>query len=219
MSIQMTTSGVRHAAAEGVSTWVHSILDQIDYGLVLVGREGVIHLNRAARAEFETLHYPLHIDGGRLRAVDAVQDLQLGSAVNEALQSARRRLLTLRGAGRSLPIAVVPLAGEATHMVFAAALVVLGKRQLCSQLSEQWFCMAHGLTPAESSVLADLLAGHVPSSIARRNGVAISTVRTHIASIRGKTATGGIRELMMAAAALPPMVSITHGAGVVASLQ
>jgi DNA-binding CsgD family transcriptional regulator len=211
MTIDMTTRDASQGVFDEASSWAHSILDQIDYGLVLVGKDGLIHFNRAARAEFASPDYPLYVDSARLRAIDTVQDLQLGAALKDALQNARRRLMTLGGAGRPLPIAVVPLGSEPNRPGFATALVVLGKRQLCSQLTEQWFCRSHGLTPAESAVLGGLLAGNRPSFIAQQNGVAISTIRTHLASIRSKTATGGIRELMMTAAALPPMVAMTHG--------
>lgn len=211
MSNAMFAGDARQGVAKVASVWVKSILDQIDYGMVLVDHGGLIHLNRAARAELADPQYPLRIEGGRLRAVNGTQDRQLGEALNDALRGARRRLMTLDGTGRSLPVAVVPLSSDPHEHGDGLVLVVLGKRQLCSQLTEQWFCRAHGLTPAESAVLGGLLAGYRPSLIAQQSGVAISTVRTHLASIRSKTATGGIRELMMAAAALPPMIAMTHG--------
>ena len=209
MSNAIDGSDAHPGVARVASVWVKLILDQIDYGMVLVDQDGLIHLNRAARAELDDPQYPLKIEGRRLRAVDDAQNHQLRNALNDALRDARRRLMTLHGTGRSLPVAVVPLSSDQGECGGGLALVVLGKRQLCSRLTEQWFCLAHGLTPAESAVLGGLLAGHRPSFIAEQSGVAISTVRTQLASIRSKTATGGIREWMMAAAALPPMVATT----------
>jgi DNA-binding CsgD family transcriptional regulator len=211
MSTSTFISNAGQGTARVTSIGVKSILDQIDYGMVLVDRNGPIHLNRAARAELDDPQYPLRLEAGRLRAVNGSQDRQLCDAIDDALRGTRRRLMSLDGAGKSLPVAVVPLASDSHEIGEGLALVVLGKRQLCSQLTEQWFCRSHGLTPAESAVLGGLLAGNRPSFIAQQNGVAISTVRTHLASIRSKTATGGIRELMMTAAALPPMVAMTHG--------
>jgi len=211
MSTAIFPNDAAQGAARVTSIWIKSILDQIDYGMVLVDRSGPIHFNRAARAELDDPQYPLRLEAGRLCAASSSQDRQLRDALDDALRGARRRLMSLDGAGRSLPVAVVPLSSDSHEHGDGLALVVLGKRQLCSQLTEQWFCRSHGLTPAESAVLGGLLAGNRPSFIAQQNGVAISTIRTHLASIRSKTATGGIRELMMTAAALPPMVAMTHG--------
>jgi DNA-binding CsgD family transcriptional regulator len=56
-------------------------------------------------------------------------------------------------------------------------------------------------------VLAALCDGDDPSGIARRFGVAVSTVRSQIASIRQKTRSTSIRELVRQVAVLPPIVS------------
>jgi DNA-binding CsgD family transcriptional regulator len=63
-----------------------------------------------------------------------------------------------------------------------------------------------GLTPAETRVLELLCAGVRPTEIAGRAGVAVSTVRTQIGSIRAKTGAASIRELVRQVAVLPPLV-------------
>ena len=110
------------------------------------------------------------------------------------------------GSTRTLPVGVVPLAGAERPL----AMLMIGKRALCPPLSTQWFCLMHGLSHAESTVLGDLLAGHEPREIAVRNGVALSTIRTQIARISDKTSLHGIRDLLFAVAALPPLTAI-HG--------
>ena len=63
-----------------------------------------------------------------------------------------------------------------------------------------------GLTATESSVLAMLSRGVKPKQIARGRGVKLATVRTQIASIRGKTGAASIAELVGQVVDLPPFV-------------
>ena len=70
------------------------------------------------------------------------------------------------------------------------------------------FAREHQLTAAEQQVLQSLCAGLQPQEIAQRHGVAISTVRTQIASVRAKTATESIRDLVAMVAQLPPMQGV-----------
>ena len=51
-----------------------------------------------------------------------------------------------------------------------------------------------------------------PNEIASRAGVAVSTVRTQIGSIRSKTGATSIRELVRQVAVLPPLVGALRGA-------
>jgi len=44
-----------------------------------------------------------------------------------------------------------------------------------------------------------------PSDIAEKLGVALSTVRTHIGTIRAKTGASSVKELLHRVAQLPPM--------------
>ena len=88
------------------------------------------------------------------------------------------------------------------------AMVVLGKRNLCGELPMLAFAREHQLTAAELQVLQSLCSGLQPQEIAQRHGVAISTVRTQIASVRAKTATESIRDLVSMVAQLPPMQGV-----------
>ncbi len=192
---------------------LRSMLDEIDYGMLLVGAQGqLLYINHAARSELDAQH-PLQISQQHvttLRAADA-------EALAEALRGAergRRKLLLLGEGDTRISLSVVPLAGGGT-------LLVLGKRQMCEQLSVQGFARSVGLTTAETRVLEGLCNGVRPSDIALRQGVAVSTIRTQIGSIRAKTGVSSIRELVRQVAVLPPLVGVLkagqgggqHGAG------
>jgi DNA-binding CsgD family transcriptional regulator len=88
---------------------------------------------------------------------------------------------------------------------------VLGKRSVCEQLSVQGYARAVSLTPAETRVLELLCNGVQPTAIAVQQGVAVSTVRTQIGSIRAKTGANSIRELVRQVAVLPPLVGALRG--------
>ena len=66
-------------------------------------------------------------------------------------------------------------------------------------------CLA-GLTQAEARVLEALCEGATPTEVAASLGVAVSTVRTQLATIRAKTGAAGIRQLVAGVANLPPVV-------------
>ena len=85
------------------------------------------------------------------------------------------------------------------------ALLVLGRRQSTDSLTVDFYARSHALTGAELNVLKALCAGARPKEVARAHGVSITTVRTQIGSIRTKTHTASIRELVDRVAALPPI--------------
>jgi DNA-binding CsgD family transcriptional regulator len=195
----------RRAAASQGSRWLALMLDEIDYGMLLLNDAGqVLHVNHAARAELDAEH-PLQLSGRELRPLLA-QDATL---LNDALLAARRglrRLVTLGGRDSPLSVAVVPLANPGGGAQ-QATLLLLGKRRVCESLSVQWFARTHALTPAETRVLEKLCLGLDPREVAEENGVGLATVRTQIGSIRAKTGTESIRDLVRRVAVLPPMVS------------
>jgi DNA-binding CsgD family transcriptional regulator len=184
------------------------MLDEIDYGMLLVSAEAeVVYLNHAARLELDDQH-PLQLLGRMLRAHRPQDVAPLYDAL-AAAQRGLRRLVTLGESQHRVSVSVVPLAAAAPREGVTAeqyTLLVLGKREVCEQLSVQGFARSVSLTPAETRVLEMLCRGVPPTDIADRQGVAVSTVRTQIGSIRAKTGAASIRELVRQVAVLPPLV-------------
>jgi DNA-binding CsgD family transcriptional regulator len=193
------------------------VLDEIDYGVMVVDAVSgaLLHANRLALEEAHA-HRTLDLGTGRVVAVDGAGQRALAAAL-QAVQLGRRSLLALRPApgeaatardggprahGSTVQVSVVPLASESG---VSRALLVFGKRQVADTLSVGFYARAHALTPTEDAVLLSLCRGLRPTQIASDHGVAISTVRTHVNSIRVKTGTASIRELVDRIAALPPM--------------
>jgi len=69
----------------------------------------------------------------------------------------------------------------------------------------QGFARGYGLTAAETRVLVALCNGVPPAQAAVELGVAISTIRSQIGSMRQKTGAESIRALVRQVAILPPV--------------
>ena len=183
--------------------WLAAALDELDYGIVLLfDGTHVVHINDAARVELDDRH-PLQMQGGELRARLARDVAPLHEAVSDASLRSLRRLLTLGKDAERASISVVPL--EAADSGPRAVLVVLGKRSMCESLSVQGFARSYGLTGAETRVLVALCNGTPPAQAATELGVAISTIRSQIGSMRQKTGAESIRALVRQVAVLPPV--------------
>jgi DNA-binding CsgD family transcriptional regulator len=201
------TTGVDRRSGQ-FSQWLTRMLDEIDYGMLLISAEAqVLYVNHAARHELDGEH-PLQLLGHTLRAHHPQDVAPLYDAL-AAAQRGLRRLLTLGEGEHRVSVSVVPLPaadGAADSGQPQTTLLVLGKRQMCALLSVQGFARSMMLTPTETRVLELLCSGVRPTEIATRQGVAVSTVRTQIGSIRSKTGAGSIRELVRQVALLPPLV-------------
>jgi DNA-binding CsgD family transcriptional regulator len=194
-----------HARGSEHANWLSRMLDEVDHGMLLVAADGeVSYFNHAARLVMDEQH-PLQMLGSSLRARHPQDVAPLYDALAGA-QRGLRKLLHLGEGTQRVGISVVPLPG-ADHL----SLVVLSKRHFCQTLSVQAFARGAGMTPAETRVLAQLCDGVSPSEIAQSAGVAVSTVRSQIGSIRTKTGAASIHELVRQVAVLPPMLSALRG--------
>jgi DNA-binding CsgD family transcriptional regulator len=201
----------RRAAAPSIAFWLAPVLDEIDYGMLLMGTSTqVMHVNHAAREQLDDAH-PLQLTGSTLRAREAHD----GPALHDALCAAGRglrRLMTLGQAPGRVSVAVVPVQEFAAQSALGT-LLVLGRRRVCQRLSVQWFARSHALTPAETRVLDGLCCGLDAREVATQHDVGLATVRTQISSLRAKTGAQSIRELVRQVAMLPPMVSTLRSLG------
>jgi DNA-binding CsgD family transcriptional regulator len=192
--------------------WYELMLDEIDYGVLLLGTDGaVMHINHTARNELDESH-PLQLQGRELRTRHAGDLALLQQALQGAGQRGLRRLILLGDGRQRVAVSVVPLSHADAHGRNAIQLS-MGKRQVCGELSVQWFARSQGLTQAETRVLEALSEGMQPNDIAERHGVGISTIRSQIGSIRAKTHSDSIGALVRQVAVLPPLVGVLRTLG------
>jgi len=197
---------VRPERGDRLTRWLSLTLDEMAHGVLLVSGDGVLcHANQPARDELAT-GGTLALSHGRVvpGRHDELPRLQL--ALQEAA-SGRRRLFSLGGGERPLSVAAVPLPA-ARPGDDPLALLVLGRRTQVEELTIDFYARTQGLTGAEAKVLRGLCSGLRPKEVARDCGVAVSTVRTQISSIRQKTHSQSIRALLERVASLPPITSL-----------
>ena len=186
------------------------MLDTLDYGMLLLSDTGqVLQINKAARRDMDDDH-PLQFDGNNLLARRSQDAAPLREALAGAAERGLRRLLQLGDSRARISVAVVPLPALGADERPGVA-VLLGKRQVCEELTVDWFARSHSLTMTETAVIKGLCADFTPQQIAERQGVGLATIRTQIGSIRLKTGANSIRALVRQVALLPPLVSALHG--------
>ena len=200
----------RRTAAQLQHQRMAQMLDTLDYGMLLISDDGQVnHVNKAARRDMDDQH-PLQLDGNHLQARLVQDATPLREALAGATQRGLRRLLQLGDGRQRISVAVVPLPALGADAL-PGATVLLGKRQVCEELTVDWFARANNLTMAETAVIKGLCADFTPQQIAERQGVGLATIRTQIGSIRLKTGAGSIRALVRQVALLPPLVSALQG--------
>jgi len=201
-------------------------LNQMDYGLVVVeadsaklqfanalGHDALREIPDSAHGR--RCRTGLLLSNGRVTAHRAADCEQLRRTL-ERTRSGLRGFLNLGEGGQTSAVAVLPLAGQPVSppiwprygpgaSTASYALLVFSKLQLCDDSTMALFARERGLTSAEGQVLAQVCNGLRPSQIANNHGVQISTVRTQLRSIRMKTCSETIRDLVQKVSVLPPM--------------
>ena len=196
--------GVEPVAATPMSDVLSGMLDHVDYPMLLV--DGDLQLLHANRAGWRSLDESQACDpqDGELQLRCPSDMAALRRAIDTACTLGLRSFVLLKHAwdGRDT-VSVLPQR-QGTD---PAALLMLGKVALCEALTLQAFARNSGLTDSEARVLNELCAGHRIHDIALSHGVALSTIRTQVGSLRAKTGARSISHLLRQVASLPPLVS------------
>jgi DNA-binding CsgD family transcriptional regulator len=198
-----------HSAAGVLQTaLLASVLDEIDYGLMVLGADAqILFANQLARLELGGERF-VRRRQDRLAASAARHGANIDTALAN-IRRGQRSLLTLSGTDGELALSFVPLnpgAQPAAQTPDAPlALVIFGKRDACEALTLHQYGHLHGLTPAEQALMPAISRGLGAEAIAQQQCVAVTTVRTQLGSIRGKTGASSLRALMARLTTLPPI--------------
>jgi DNA-binding CsgD family transcriptional regulator len=180
------------------------VLEEIDYGLLLVDPDGwVQHANHLARHELVQGRF-LRLEHGTVTSPVPSHRDEIARGIRLAA-GGRRQMLSLGCADESLAIACVPLF-QPDAGASVSVLLMLARRADTVNLALAFFARAHRLTPAEEAVLKGLCEGLAVQDIAQAKGVCESTLRTQVRALREKTQARSIRQLVQRVAALPPVV-------------
>lgn len=177
------------------------MIDEIGIGLIVCDCSGFVRFaNRCAEESLSC--------GTCLRRVG--QTLRCGGTSNPSFENTLRaggrthcsQLVALSHGADRLLVSVVPMTRDATREPLM--LVMLGCRHLCTTQGLELLSTLHALTFAEQRVLADLLDENTPREIALAHAVALTTVRTQIASIQAKFEVHSVEALLRRVAEVPP---------------
>jgi DNA-binding CsgD family transcriptional regulator len=179
-------------------------LDALRCAVLLTNENGaILHANRTAEQMLR--------GGGPIRSAKGVLEANLASATSElraAVALAARNETSMSGTGLAVRLTapglppvfahVLPLTGSdfRTHLQPAAVAAVFISAQVDEQEGAGTVAAAFGLTPAETRVLASLLAGRTLVETATALGVTRSTANTHLDHIFMKTGVTRQAELM-----------------------
>lgn len=155
---------------------------------------------RSSNARFRTLFdqgpQPLLPVGARNRLEPLIEAARTGGGGSLAVAT---------GDGNAV-LHVLPVTGQARDIFIGCAAMILVATGSPASPDHDMLQMLYDLTPAEAQIAAQVAIGLNPATIARRNAVAIGTVRTHLKSIFSKTGLRSQTELAVHLAALNPVV-------------
>lgn len=180
------------------------VFDEIDYGMLLIDAQGrILHANHLARHELANGRVIMSY-GNSLLGSSAEFTSQIQQAMESSFRG-QRKLLMMTVGDKELSLAFTPL----SHPLEADApsvLVLLSRQSTCDNLAVRMFARSLNLSPSEESVLMGLCRGLQIAEIAKQHGVAESTVRSQIKTLREKAGAPSIRRLLHRVNSLPPVV-------------
>ena len=202
----------RNGPGAGLAKLLAAVLDEVDYGLVLMAADGhVVHANHAARVELAGAK-SLQLVGRRLSGRSATDQRALDDALAGARDEGKRRMLAFAPAdalseGKSCDLSIVPLpaALSANHSGHAV-LIALPRSRIAETLSVDAYARELGLSRREQQVLAGLCEGLRVKEIAAQLEIGDETVRSHVKRLKAKTGCAGIVDIVNQVSRLPPMV-------------
>lgn len=189
--------GQKLAAARLTQTATLAALDRLDTGVLVVDRSGGIAHANALAEEILAASRDIGVLNGRLCVKRAALHDRLLSLIRASADIAAGRpaapasALTIPREGRlPLTLTTAPFGAGATRFAHLPprALVFLRDPEHPT-LSAQWLCDLFGLTRTEAAIAVDLGRGRALGDIARRHGVGLATVRSHLKRILSKTGT------------------------------
>ncbi len=187
-------------------------LEAFSVGVVIVDEDAtVIHTNAAAQAMLEASD-PIFVRAGRIGIPAAAAAATLKSAV---MQAARNETELGKRGGVGIPaprrdgapciVHVFPLRRRESRFDLvprAAAALFIADAATPPQLPADALALLYGLTPAETRVFEMIVAGGTQSDIAKKLGLAVSTIKTHLLRVFEKAGCKRQADLVRLASSL-----------------
>lgn len=192
--------------------WAAAAWDRANAPMLVIDAHGlVLAANAAARGMIRPSN-GIALRYGRLRATDPTTDDRLAQAVRQALprdgrgQGTSHAIPVPRAVGRPFAVIVAPLPVDGVASLVGsrpAALILLSDPDTKPTPRGRHLVEIFGLTPAEARLAIDLASGERVEEISIRRGLKVSTVRSQLSSILGKTGTTGQTTLVRLLGGIP----------------
>ncbi len=184
------------------ATDLMAAVESLATGLVVV--DGGLHvrgINSAAERVMRETGVLAVVDG-QLRSIAS----QSGASISEALAACREGrldrggasvIVPARGSAGGLLVQIVPLPRATIGRPADAVAAVFLSGPATQDVAPMEALVHHyGLTPSETRVLLAILRGETPRDIAKANGLALPTIRTHLSRLFDKTGANGQTDLV-----------------------
>lgn len=196
ISLRLTGANIR------ASSYVE-VLDGIEQGVLIVAPDNTLSFANLAAECLLAQPDGLTVVNGRLQARSLGDTARLHGLIAAAVDGKKtarsgQAMAIARAMGRRpLTVLVVPLSlGSSWASQSPAALVFIGDPESMHAADSEQLRTLYGLTPAEASVAIAAAHGDGLQAIADQMGIGLTTARTHLQRVFGKTGTGRQAELV-----------------------
>lgn len=189
-------------AVSAEKEWAQGALDQLRMGVILTNRLGTpLYLNRAAE-RMMLQDVGISFFHNKLAAHSPSETAQLLKMIYGAAQGVSGDMrITILHSVDYLHCIVMPVSPEISLMmntpVSSNCVVVFLSRPGGLQLSPRRLVTLYKITPAEARLAAKLASLRTLEEAADDLGISVSTARTQLKAVFGKTGTRGQSELLM----------------------
>lgn len=194
----------------GTSGWQASAFDQLAFGVVVCEAFGRVIYANAAAGSLTAQSRGLRLAGVPTR-VGALVPKEAEALARLVFAAASPRPsgggVRLTGAdGRSLSVLVTPLPpAVADGFGGGKALLSIAREDATPSAGVSALRSLYGLSQAQAELCRGLATGKTFEEIAVERGVAVSTLRTHLATVLVRTGSRNLRDLIRLLGALPPL--------------
>jgi DNA-binding CsgD family transcriptional regulator len=166
------------------------LLDRRSDGVVVIGQGKLVHATPRARQRLDAGHL-LHFADGRLRARVPAVDARLAAILEVARQPRAPAVVDVPDRDGAPALRLTILATDGAVPVLARQggelLLVIDDATAAPAARVDAVAAAHGLTPAETLLLAQLAGGKTLREAAERRRISVHTARNQVKHILHKT--------------------------------
>lgn len=184
----------RMGSSEVERTLYSDVLDKLNVGVAIVDCSGRVANASAVARRFLSDRDGLQLQGGKIRAVNSMEDRELQGAIKAAAQRmpngeagpSRGLSLTKHSGARTLGVMIRPVSMGATSGNTGVA-IYIRDCDLAPDVESEFVRQIFDLTPAEAAVTRRLTAGLSLEDAATSLDISRNTARAHLRSIFSKS--------------------------------